>query len=521
MAAPHGSDWLGHMKNFQIYLLAVICTCAGLGLAAYKWQVLGVPIERSAEAEVWTVEARIGFRGRNSGNKVRLQIPSNPPGFAILSEYYVSRGYGKTEESDRTGRRVEWTRRRAAGAQALYYRLTVYRDDQPQAREASVPLPVRIEFEEPMNTAMNSVIEQVRAQSADIGTFAGQLLARLNDPSPSEEVALLRKDHRGALDKAQLAVRLLGTGANISARVIQVLELKPDTTMAQLRPWIQVHNGTRWLNFNPDAPIEGLPRNVLIWSYSADPVLEVDGSSNATLHFASASNTVEALAVARDRAETLQSAAIRYSLFDLPVATRSVYQVLLLVPIGAFVMLILRNFIGIKTFGTFMPVLIALAFRETQLLGGILLFTVVVGLGLLVRFYMEQLKLLLVPRLTAVLIVTVLLMCAVTVLSHHMDVEIGLSVGLFPMVIMAMTIERMSIAWDERGPGAAIKDAIGSLIVAAIAYLVMTHPKVEYMVFAFPELLLVLLALTVLAGRYSGYRLTELSRFKALARGLK
>jgi len=36
-------------------------------------------------------------------------------------------------------------------------------------------------------------------------------------------------------------------------------------------------------------------------------------------------------------------------------------------------------------------------------------------------------------------------------------------------------------------------------------------------VFTFPELLLVVLAVVVLAGRYTGYRLLELRRFKALA----
>jgi hypothetical protein len=42
---------------------------------------------------------------------------------------------------------------------------------------------------------------------------------------------------------------------------------------------------------------------------------------------------------------------------------------------------------------------------------------------------------------------------------------------------------------------------------------------VEHMVFVFPELLLVVLAATMLLGRYSGYRLLDLYRFKALASG--
>ena len=39
----------------------------------------------------------------------------------------------------------------------------------------------------------------------------------------------------------------------------------------------------------------------------------------------------------------------------------------------------------------------------------------------------------------------------------------------------------------------------------------------EHLIFTFPELLLVVLALVVLAGRYTGYRLLELSRFKAMS----
>ena len=81
-----------------------------------------------------------------------------------------------------------------------------------------------------------------------------------------------------------------------------------------------------------------------------------------------------------------------------------------MVPLGAVLLVIFRNVIGLSTFGTFMPVLIALAFRETHLVAGLVLFSIIVGFGLIIRFYLDQLKLLLVPRLAAVLIVVVLLM---------------------------------------------------------------------------------------------------------------
>jgi hypothetical protein len=209
---------------------------------------------------------------------------------------------------------------------------------------------------------------------------------------------------------------------------------------------------------------------------------------------------------------------VEFSLFSLPVHTQALYRVLLLVPVGAFLLVILRNVVGIKTFGTFMPVLIALAFRETQLLWGIVLFSVVVGLGLSVRLYFQHLKLLLVPRLAAVLIVVVLLMAGLSILTQRLGLTRGLSVALFPMVILTMTIERMSIVWDERGAGEALQQGLGSLVVAAIAHLIMTINYVEHLAFVFPELLLVLLAGTLVLGRYYGYRLLELRRFKTLVK---
>ena len=140
-----------------------------------------------------------------------------------------------------------------------------------------------------------------------------------------------------------------------------------------------------------------------------------------------------------------------------------------------------------------------------------------VALGLSIRFLLDRLRLLLVPRLSAVLIVVVLLMLIISLVSNRMGLETGLSVALFPMVIIAMTIERMSVVWEERGAADAIREGFGSLIVAVAAYIFMGIAWLEHLIFTFPELLLVVLALVVLAGRYTGYRLLELRRFKALA----
>jgi hypothetical protein len=104
------------------------------------------------------------------------------------------------------------------------------------------------------------------------------------------------------------------------------------------------------------------------------------------------------------------------------------------------------------------------------------------------------------------------------VISYRLGFERGLSVGLFPIVILTMTIERMTIVWEERGALEALQQAAGSVVVGSLCHLAMSQRAVEHLFFVFPELLLLVLAATLLLGRYSGYRLVELYRFKVLSR---
>jgi hypothetical protein len=82
------------------------------------------------------------------------------------------------------------------------------------------------------------------------------------------------------------------------------------------------------------------------------------------------------------------------------------------------------------------------------------------------------------------------------------------------MIILAWTLERMSLIWEEEGKRSALFQVGGSLLVSVIAYSFMSIRQVQYWAFYFPELLLVLLALIILIGRYTGYRLSELFRFR-------
>ena len=118
------------------------------------------------------------------------------------------------------------------------------------------------------------------------------------------------------------------------------------------------------------------------------------------------------------------------------------------------------------------------------------------------------------PLADVALVLVIILMLAISLLSAKLGLDRGFSVALFPIVILTMVIEHMSVVWEESGPGAAAKEGLGSLFVASLGYLVMTNEYLTHLVFLFPEMLLLVLIVFILMGRYTGYRVTEIMRFR-------
>ena len=502
-------------SKFMLFVLLLLIT--GLGLTLYKHLVLGFPLWPGDRTQVWTVEAKIEFMARDEPAMVSFALPQNPPGLVILGEDFASPNYGFTALTKANERRAQWSTRLASELQTVYYRLDVYeRAGEHINTDSEPPQLIEIaEFEEPFQTAANTLISDVHQQSADARTFTLALLQRLNAPDPAQNVRLLLGDRPSASYKAQLASNLLSL-AKIPARNVRGLFLESGRRRQTLKSFIEIHDGQQWRLFNQSTAEEGIPEHFILWQRGGTSLLDIEGGRHSRVHFSIIENTRATRNLAVRYGEEANTALVDFSIYSLSIEEQNAFKAILLVPIGAMIVVLMRILIGIRTSGTFMPILIALAFIKTTLLTGLFIFIFVVSMGLLIRSYLSHLNLLLVARISAVIIVVIGLMAGMSIVSQKLGFSQALTVTFFPMIILAWTIERMSILWEEDGPKEVFIQGAGSLFVATIAYLCMTNRVVEYLTFNFPELLLVNLAFILLLGQYTGYRLTELRRFQPM-----
>lgn len=208
------------------------------------------------------------------------------------------------------------------------------------------------------------------------------------------------------------------------------------------------------------------------------------------------------------------------SIVDLTRLTpgmQAIIALVLLLPIGALMTAILRNFVGINTFGTFAPTLIALSLVQADWKTGMLVFFVVLGVGVLARLFLNKLKILMVPRLGIILTLVVLTMIFGISILDYLGLTPTASAALLPMVILTMMVERFNITAEEDGYKEAFMVLTGTLVAAICCLLLLRVEYLSRLVLTYPEVLLLVAATLLLMGRYTGYRITELWRFRDLA----
>jgi hypothetical protein len=490
--------------------LVILLTLSGLASALFRHYQYGMPFLPGAQETVWQVEAKIEFRALGGPAQAIFTLPPPQSGFELVSENAVSAGYGFAIEERQGQRRAHWSKRDAQGDETLYYKLELVQNRREVPADPPPPLSP-VYFDEPYQTAAATLLAAVLPRSADALTLAQQLVREMNVTPKDQNVSLLLD--RYSLDAIFTA--LLGQ-ANVPARSVQVLVLEDGRRRQSLVNLAQVWQDDEWHLFDPSSgPVTGTS-NLLVWQAATPGVLEVENATRSRVTFSIISQTRPALALAVSEQERKSTG---LSLYSLPIEEQSMFKLIMLLPVGAFVVVFLRVIVGLKTSGTFMPVLIALAFLQTELVPGVLNFILVVAIGLLIRSYLSSLNLLLVARIATLVIVVVAIMSIFSVVSYRMGLDEGLTITFFPMIILAWTIERMSILWEEDGPREVLVQGSGSLFVAVMAFLLMDLQITRHLAFNFPELHLVVLAAIMLLGRYTGYRLSELRRFAPLAKG--
>ncbi|MFD2883141.1 UUP1 family membrane protein [Pseudomonas lini] len=191
--------------TLHLKLLIAILVVLGISVTAYQIFVLGIPVTEDATDDLWNIDAKVEFVA-NAKDPIKIQmfVPPLSRDYVSLNESFISNNYGVAVNRVDGNRKVTWSARRAKGNQTLYYRLVLTKrysgekNPRSKARPSATASPSKAR----KKIAADALLAPIRQHSADVETFIGEAIKRVNNLN-DDNVKLLLAGDPSTVNKAK------------------------------------------------------------------------------------------------------------------------------------------------------------------------------------------------------------------------------------------------------------------------------------------------------------------------------
>lgn len=192
---------------------------------------------------------------------------------------------------------------------------------------------------------------------------------------------------------------------------------------------------------------------------------------------------------------------------------------LLLLPLLATLISVLHYIFGFSGYGIFIPSMMAVAFLATGLMGGVLLFAMILIVSLLSNMVLKRFRLHFWPSRAINLIFISLGTLGLTLGMSYFPLMDLNNISIFPILFMVLLSEEFVRTQLAKSRSEAKRLTLGTLVLAGVGAGIMSVKTVQELVLTYPEVCLLLgLVVSFWVGNYSGIRLSEIKRFKKAIR---
>ncbi|MBI5891970.1 MAG: UUP1 family membrane protein [Nitrosomonadales bacterium] len=508
-----------------------------MSVTAYKLYALDYPLAGLIPAPSYKVEVSMQVEGHGEDIDIRTFLPKTDSRQTVDKEQNSSGLFTAELKSVQLNREATWKAENVRGQQGILYAYDV------QAHHVRFNIPADMTIPDSYPAALATYLVDERGIQKD----DPQIVAALRSIVPAEKPTILEavtRIHRYLQDKLAnrnfsgytdaLTALKLGEAScngksrlfvafarklNIPARLVGGVIMQQGTKRTT-HQWVEIYISGHWVPFDTiNDHFAEIPTNYLTLYYGDQVLFKHTPNVNFQYFF----KITKQLVPQRDAQAALSQSKLNitnmYSFFERVGISQNLLKILLMLPLGALVTVVFRNVVGLETFGTFLPALIASAARETGLLWGIIGFLAIILVSAIVRRALDWLQLLHSPKMAIMLTTVVIVMMAITVVGVQFGLFELAHMTLFPIAILAITAERVALMEAEQGAMKVVRITLMTLVVIAACYAVMDSLFMQSLILAFPELLLVVIALNLWLGKWIGIRVMEFMRFRRLILG--
>jgi transglutaminase-like putative cysteine protease len=335
----------------------------------------------------------------------------------------------------------------------------------------------------------------------------------LRDPKQlmDNPVSVLETGRGNAVGRARAMVELCRL-KKIPARLVTGFILE-EALHARPHVWVEVYDEQHWLPYDPENGYAGeLPPDFMPVVRGEGELVAIDTPLDIQTSYEIAPQIVASGMLGHHERRW-------YDMLDftrLPLAARTTLASLLILPLGVLFTTFCRQIIGIRSYGTFTPSLLALAAFYADWITALVLACLVASIGLTGRSLIPG-KPSRLPRMTMLAtLVAISMALSVSVLDHFQLHPAG-TVVLLPIIVLTGLVDRVYTVADEAGVEIALIRLAWTTLIGICCYVIFQQAALGHLLLAYPELHFITLALALLLGGYTGKKLNAHATFHWLA----
>ena len=506
-----------------------------ISIIGFKYFVLGYTFESIVPQPNYSVNLTMSFTGNGDDIAVRTFLPVNEQNQVISNEFIGGDGLDFRREITSLYNRGDWTQYQAKGAFTINYSFTAM--IRAMKFNISHDLKVPDRYDESMDHFLKStdviqvddplivnLAEELKADNIYIADIVKSLFDYVYDlgsrpfKGTTDAVTAAKLQEASCNGKSRL-FSAMARQLNIPSRLVGGIILNTGTKRTS-HQWIELYIAGYWIPFDTlNGHFAELPGNYLALYRGDESLFRHSRNIGFDYRYDIRKKTLSNYRLEgflKNSSFNLYS--ILSDFFKISIAI-NVLQFLLVIPLGVFVVVFSRNIVGINTFGTFLPALMAMSFQGIGLLPGLVSFLFVLIVTILVRIPLNKIGLLHTPKLAVMMIAVIMSLIGLTVISNLLDFETFSalnSTALLPVAILTITSERIALTIEEEGFKHTVLIMIQTMLVMSASFFVMSSAALQALQIAFPELLLGVISMNLWIGSWTGIRLSEMLRFREL-----
>lgn len=186
---------------------------------------------------------------------------------------------------------------------------------------------------------------------------------------------------------------------------------------------------------------------------------------------------------------------------------------ILLLPFLATLVAFVRHILGLPSLELLVPITLSITLIATGLTAGFILLITILIASVISRLLLKRIRIMYLPKMAfSLLVVSIFVFLSLTY-SASIGILRVKQLSIFPVLIFIILSDKIVTLQLERSAKETAYITLITIGLGILGYVLLSYEHLRNFTILYPEIILVLIPVNLLIGRYFGLRLTEYLRF--------